>query len=337
MRRACAEAGVGVRTFLRYRAAPEATDGRKGPLTAPKHKLSASERAEVVRIATSPAFRDLPVAQIVPTLADEGRYVASEATFRRILREEKLATRRGRVRAAKNKRPAPLVARAPGQVFVWDVTYLRAEVRGTFYYLYLFVDLFSRKVVGWTVENEQNDTHAARVLSATFDAEGRPPDLFVHADNGSAQKGATMLATMQRLGIAKSFSRPRVSDDNAYAEAMFRILKYVPWYPDRPFRSLDEARAWVKRFVHWYNHDHKHGSLRFVTPAQRHVGDDAALLAARHDVYQRARASSPRRWSGATRNWSRPGPVALNPVRLDHVPEFAMTPLGADDISCHLS
>lgn len=278
-----------------------------------------------MRIATSPEFRDLPVAQIVPTLADRGEYVASEATFRRVLRAHDLAAHRGRTRAAKNKRPAPFVATAPKQVLVWDVTYLRSPVRGAFFYLYMFVDLFSRKVVGWAVEEEQNDEHAARLLAATFEAEGRPVDLVVHADNGSAQKGATMLATMQRLGIAKSFSRPRVSDDNAYAEAMFRILKYVPWYPSRPFRSLDEARVWVERFVRWYNHEHKHGSLRFVTPDERHTGADIEVLQARHQLYERARAATPRRWSRNTRNWSRPGSVALNPVRLDHVPDFMMS------------
>ena len=151
--------------------------------------------------------------------------------------------------------------------------------------------------------------------------------LVLHADNGSPMKGATMKATMDRLGVAASFSRPRVSNDNAFSEALFRTCKYVPGWPPRGFATIDEARAWVQGFVRWYNLEHRHSAIRFVTPDQRHRGDDQSLLANRHRVYQRARAARPERWSGNTRRWTPSGSVWLNPER----PEIGSEDHGAAD------
>ena len=131
----------------------------------------------------------------------------------------------------------------------------------------------------------------------------------------SPMKGATMLTTLQKLGIAPSFSRPGVSDDNAQAEAFFRTLKYRPGYPGKGFKTLQSVRAWVLQFVRWYNTEHRHSALKFVTPAQRHEGADIAVLVARKALYEEAKAANPGRWPGATRNWDRPATVWLNPVR----------------------
>ena len=139
----------------------------------------------------------------------------------------------------------------------------------------------------------------------------------LHADNGSPMKGATMKVTMERLGVIASFSRPRVSNDNPYSEALFRTCKYTPRWPTRGFATIDEARAWVMDFVRWYNTGHRHSAIRFVTPDQRHRGEDHALLAERHRVYQLARAAHPERWSGQTRNWQPIASVWLNPERPD--------------------
>ncbi len=138
---------------------------------------------------------------------------------------------------------------------------------------------------------------------------------MIHADNGGPMKGSTMLATLQRLGIVASFSRPSVSDDNPYVEAIFRTLKYRPGYPRKPFASLAAVTAWVDAFVHWYNTEHLHSALRFVTPEDRHEGRDFAILAERRKLYSRARAKTPRRWTGGTRNWTPIGAVVLNPIR----------------------
>ena len=178
------------------------------------------------------------------------------------------------------------------------------------------LDLFSRKVVGWEVHEEENAEHASVVVRKASLAEGRGlAPLVLHSDNGSPMKGATMLTTLHKLGIASSFSRPGVSDDNAQAEAFFRTLKYRPGYPGKGFKTLDAVRQWVLKFIRWYNTTHRHSALKFVTPAQRHQGADIAVLEARKALYETAKAAHPERWRGATRNWDRPDTVWLNPIR----------------------
>ena len=138
---------------------------------------------------------------------------------------------------------------------------------------------------------------------------------MLHSDNGAAMKGSTMLASMQNLGVMPSFSRPRVSNDNAYAETLFRTAKYCPLWPQKPFDTLVAARAWVQRFVQWYNEEHRHSGIRYVTPAQRHRGEAPELLQHRVAVYEAARKRQPQRWSGKIRNWTLPDAVWLNPER----------------------
>jgi transposase InsO family protein len=221
---------------------------------------------------------------------------------------------RGRARAPRRLAPPPShTAHGPCQVWTWDITYLPGPVRGLFYYLYLIVDLYSRKIVGWEIHERESAEHAAALVHRAVLAEGgidRP--LVLHADNGSAQKGSTLLATLQTLGIAPSYSRPRVSDDNPFSEALFRTCKYRPDYPVGGFESLPKARDWVLAFVHWYNTAHRHSAIRFLTPQQRHSGQDRAILQRRHRLYQQAKARHPRRWSGATRDWTPIGAVTLN-------------------------
>lgn len=310
---AASEAGLDPRTLERWRAGA-GDDERCGPRTVPRNKLSTSERERVVRIATSPEFRDLSPKQIVPRLADKGTYVASESTFYRVLRQEKLLAHRGRVAAACSRPRPEHCATAPCQVWSWDITYLRTQVRGRFFYLYLMLDVWSRKVVGWRVEEEECTDLASELLKTALKDENLVgKDLVVHADNGGPMKGATMKATMEKLGIISSFSRPRVSDDNPFSEALFRTAKYWIEYPRTPFASLDQARAWVAKFVAWYNHAHLHSGIAFVTPADRHARHDTAILIARRRVYERARRHHPERWSSATRSWESPTVVRLNP------------------------
>jgi transposase InsO family protein len=251
--------------------------------------------------------------QIVPLLADRGTYVASESTFYRVLHEEKLQHRRTRARPPA-KRPREHAADGPWQVASWDITYLRSHVRGGFFFLYLVEDIWSRKIVGWDVHDAESSELAAALVSRVRLSAGRDLRGWVlHSDNGGPMKGATMLATLQRLGVVPSFSRPRVSDDNPFAESLFRTMKYRPEYPAAGFATVDDARRWVAAFVRWYNHEHQHSGIGFVTPANRHVGADVEVLAARRDVYERARLRHPARWSHETRSWSRPAVVTLNP------------------------
>ena len=313
---ACEVVGLSPSTIQRWRAQGVGDDGRHGPKTTPANKLSRRERAEVLEVANSPEFRDLSPKQIVPRLADQGRYIASESTFYRVLREEKQLAHRGRAKPPVKRAPSERVATGPGQVWSWDITYLKASVLGTFFYLYLFVDVWSRKIVAAEVQPFECTDLASSMLTRAVEREGVGADeLWLHSDNGGPMKGATIKATMERLGVLASYSRPHVSDDNPFSEALFRTFKYRPNYPSRPFESLEEAQAWVDAFVAWYNHEHLHSSIGMVTPAQRHDGSDAAIREARRAVTADAVLRHPERWGGRTpRAWGAPSVVALNPT-----------------------
>jgi transposase InsO family protein len=313
LERACMAIGLRARTLQRWAGCDE--DGRHGPRHTPANALTPAERAAIVAVATSPEFRDMSPKQIVPQLADRGRYLGSESTFYRVLRAAQLQQRRGRARAPA-ARPRAHVATGPWQVASWDITYLRSHTRGSFFYLYVVVDVWSRKILGWAVHEVESADHASALIQRIRrDAGDRDLSGWVlHSDNGSAMKGSTMLATLQKLGVVPSFSRPRVSDDNPFIEALFRTLKYCPEYPSSGFASLDAAGAWVGRFVDWYNNAHQHSGIGYVAPAARHSGDDIKILAKRRAVYTRARRAHPTRWARHTRPWSAPQTVTLNPA-----------------------
>ena len=319
---ACEIAGIDLRTLQRWQAADGLVSGDGRPQAArpvPGHALSEAERAHLLAVANEPRFAAVPPARIVPMLADEGIYLASESTFSRVLKAHGQTAHRGRAKAPKAVRPPTThIATAPRQVWCWDMTYLPAQVMGRWFYLYLILDLYSRKIVGWEVHDVDHADHAAHLVRRTALAEGiaamgtKP---VLHGDNGSTLKATTVLAMLNWLGVKPSYSRPRVSDDNAYAESLFRTAKYRPEFPAKGFADLDQARTWAADFVRWYNCDHRHSGIRYVSPAQRHAGDDHKILAARHALYLRARELNPARWSGDTRNWVPIGAVTLNPER----------------------
>lgn len=316
LRKACQELGLSARTIQRWRESDGGEDGRHGPRRAPANKLSFEERQRILETVNSAEFRDVSPHQIVPRLADQGIYIASESTIYRLLREHEQLTHRERTRPASSRRPEEHVATAPCQVWSWDITYLRGPVRGSFYYLYMLEDVWSRKIVGWQVHEEESMELAASLFKDTCAWMGLDPDgLVLHSDNGGPMKGSTMLATLQKLGVVASFSRPRVSDDNPYSEALFRTLKYRPEFPSEAFTSLEHARAWTASFVTWYNTVHRHSAIRFVTPDERHHARDKQILSNRQRLYQRARENHPERWSGQTRNWEPVEAVTLNPIR----------------------
>lgn len=325
--KACQVVGLSPRTVQRYRQDGQIrADARKAAAArrVPANKLSEEERAIVLATANQPQYAHLPPGQIVPDLADKGRYLASESTLYRILRQENQLAHRNRSKAPRHERPEPLQASGPNQLWSWDITYLPTTVRGLFFYLYLFIDLYSRKIVGWEVYAEESAEHAASTFRKAYLREGvAGQELTLHSDNGSPMKGATMLGTLHKLGVETSFSRPSVSNDNAYSEAMFRTLKYHPGFPEKPFDTLEEARQWVAGFQHWYNEQHRHSALKFVTPAQRHRGEDREILRRRAALYEDAKAKCPERWSGNSRNWARPEMVTLNPQNRSAIQEEA--------------
>lgn len=176
------------------------------------------------------------------------------------------------------------------------------------------LDIFSRKIVGWSVHDQENSYYASQLVQEICQNEEiERHQVTLHSDNGAPMKGSTLLATLQTLGVSTSFSRPSVSNDNPYSESAFKTLKYCYFYPDKPFASLQEARQWVERFVRWYNTEHHHSALKFITPEQRHNGQSDEILARRKQVYRQAQQRHPERWSGEIRNWDLPNQVILNP------------------------
>ena len=316
-KKACEVLGLSIRTLQRWVINGE-TKADQRPLIerpAPSNKLSIAERTRIVEVCNQPEYASLPPSQIVPKLADTGEYIASESSFYRILKDVDQLHHRGRSKATKKRKaPTTHTATKPNQLWSWDISYMPSTVKGLFYYLYLVEDIYSRKVVGWEVHESESGQHAADLMGKTVLSERcfRTP-LVLHSDNGSPMKCYTLKAKLEDLGITPSHSRPRVSNDNAYSESLFRTLKYCPQWPSQGFATLEAAREWMSDFVRWYNHEHCHSRIKFVTPEQRHQGKDKEILTKRHAVYQRAKAQHPNRWSGSTRNWARICRVDLNP------------------------
>ena len=210
-----------------------------------------------------------------------------------------------------------LRADGPNQVWSWDISFLPTTVRGVWLYLYLVVDVWSRKVVAWDVAEREDPAIAADLVSRACLRERiskqRQRRLILHADNGSAMRAAaTLEVRLEELGVLRSFSRPRVSNDNPYSEALFRTAKYRPEYPSRPFADKEEACQWAAAFVHWYCHEHRHSAIKFVTPHQRHSGQAVAICERRTQLYEQARRRHPRRWSQSIRCWCQPDVVWIN-------------------------
>ena len=314
--KACEVVGISARSLQRWRRYPAGEDGRNQAAQnrRPANKLTDAERQEIIAVCNQPEYEYKTPHQIVPALADKGIYIASESSFYRVLRGAGQLAHRGKAKAPAHHKPEPVVATAPNQVWSWDITYLRSTISGVFFYLYMIVDIYSRKIVGWDVFETEDSEHASSLFYKAYLREGITGDeLVLHSDNGSPMKGATMLVTLRKLGVAPSFSRPGVSNDNPYSEALFKTLKYQPAYPQRPFGSVEEARQWVADFAEWYNEIHRHSEIKFVTPCQRHRGEDVEILEQRQCLYERMKKTSPGRWAGAVLNWQPVEEVNLNP------------------------
>jgi transposase InsO family protein len=313
---ACKELEINVRTLQRWtRHGGVEQDGRKGALRkAPANKLSEDERARVLETANSASYIDKPPSQIVPDLADKGIYIASESTFYRVLREAGQQKHRGRSAAPKKRVVCGHCATGPNQVWSWDITWLPGAVKGLYLYLCLIIDIFSRKIVGWEVYGRESSENASELVvkSAVSESPGGRP-FVLHSDNGSPMKGSSLLTTLHNLGVEASYSRPGVSNDNPYSESIFRTLKYRPAYPYRGFADIKASRKWVNDFALWYNGEHRHSGLNFITPNERHDGLGEGIMDRRKAVYEKAKEARPNRWSKNIRQMNLPEAVWLNP------------------------
>lgn len=322
----CQEAEISLRTYRRWVKDGEVlADKRPDSIhPSPANKLSDDEIKKILEICHRSEYVNLPPSQIVPRLADLGVYIASESSFYRILKQHGEQHHRGRSREQKQVHPSLTTHQAnnPKELWSWDITYFPSRVRGQFFYLYMIMDVFSRKIVGYEVYEQESGLFAAKLLERTVFAEKicqtRVP-LILHQDNGAPMKSYTFKAKMEDLGIISSYSRPRVSDDNPYIESLFRTVKYSQFWPSRGFENLTEARKWVQHFVNWYNHEHRHSKIGFITPQQRHCGQSDELMAQRRKVYQAARLKNPARWSREIRAWESTQTVYLNPDKKDSI------------------
>ncbi|MFK3872919.1 IS3 family transposase [Pseudoalteromonas rhizosphaerae] len=295
--KACELLGLTVRTVQRWIEADDMTDKRTSTKKRPPNRPTELERQRIINTVNSTEYGHLPASKIVPKLLDNGIWIASESSFYRVMKA---------VRA--------------NEVYTWDITYLPTSVKGQFLYLYLVMDIFSRKVVGWQVYDTQLSELAADLMKDICSREQiKREQVTLHSDNGSPMKGATLLATLQELGIVPSFSRPSVSNDNPYSESLFKTLKYRPEYPEKAFEDISAAREWVSGFVDWYNNEHLHSGIKFVTPNQRHLGLDKEILAKRQQVNDAAKLNNPSRWSGKSRDWSMINEVNLNPEKKEEM------------------
>jgi putative transposase len=319
-KKACELIGISQRTLKRWKdeKSPNEDQRPHAIRPTPKNKLSNEEVNQILHIVNLPEFKSLPPSQIVPNLADKGIYIASESTIYRVLEMNNLQHHRGRSQEPTKRPLSTHCAIGPNQVWMWDITYLPGPVKGIYFYLYLILDLFSRKIVGWEIWEEESAVNASLLVRRAVLKEqcrkSKQP-LVLHSDNGSPMKGSSLLETLYQLGITPSRSRPRVSNDNPYAESIFKTCKYRPNYPVNGFRDINEARNWVLKFTQWYNFEHKHSGIKFLTPNQRHSGLGDEILRKRKEVYEQAKSKHPERWSGKTRNWDLEQEVWLNPEK----------------------
>lgn len=309
--RCCEVLEISLRTLQRWERG-DITDRRKGSFKTVPRKLSVHERDGIISAVCSVEFRNCNPYEIVAIMAEKGLYLASESSIYRILREENMLAHRSNSRpAASNNRPPERVANGPNQVWCWDITYLRSSVSGLFYYAYVIIDIYSRKIVGWEVSDEESADVAVRLFMRIRQSRNLS-GIYLHSDNGNPMKGSTMLMLLYHLGIAPSFSRPRVSDDNPFIESFFRTVKYTPGYP-KCFTNEAHAREWFCDFVNWYNTEHRHSQIGYVTPEQRHSGSAEEIYKVRNRTYADAFEKHPERFSGKPRKWKGQDVVYLNP------------------------
>jgi len=288
-------------------------DKRKGSHKKVVRKIAPEKKIELLKVVNSAKYCDMSPYEVVPMLLDQGRYICSVRTIYRLLEKEDLIHQRdGSKKRQKRAKPPQRIASGPNMVWCWDITWLAAAIRGLFFYAYVIIDIFDRSIVGWAVHEEESDVHSRSL----FETLSRGEDIifeYLHSDNSSPMKGSTLMAFLDSLNVKVSFSRPRTSNDNPYIESLFKTLKYSSGYPIR-FKDIEHAREWMADFVNWYNTEHLHSSIGYVTPEQLRDGSAADIFKKRNEVMQRAKLENPECWgSRDTICWGAPEEVVLNP------------------------
>ena len=292
----CFYLGLSERTVQRWKK-EGLRDRRKNSKKKVARKLSAEEEQEVYEALCSDECKEMNPHEAFNYLLDKGIYIASESTFYRILSKRGALAHRTeeRISGESRHKPDELKAFAKNQVWMWDITWLKSPVTGIYYYAYVIEDLFDRSIVGWAIHEKESDIHSTELFESVCMRERAHP-LFVHSDNGNPMKGITLVAFYYRLGIIPSFSRPRVSDDKPIIESFFKTLKYTCGYP-KCFSGIGHAKKWFADFIHWYNYEHSHSGLQYVTPMQKRNGEHIIIYAKRNKTLEDARRKNPLRWN----------------------------------------
>jgi len=285
--------GVPRSSYYRHRGP---RPGLRRPRPPSSRALTAAERDHVREVLNSERFVDQAPRHVYATLLDEGIYLCAWRTMYRILHTHAEVRERRNVCRHPVYTAPELLATQPRQLWSWDITKLRGPVLWTYYYLYVIMDVYSRYIVGWMVMERESATLAEELIAETCQNEAIAPDqLTLHADRGSSMTSKTVAQLLLDLGVTKTHSRPHVSNDNPYSESQFKTLKYRPTYPER-FGSIQDARAWVRTFVGWYNHEHRHSGIGLLTPATVHRGQGETVRTARQAVLDAAYAAHPERF-----------------------------------------
>lgn len=313
---ACAALGIS-RASL-YRQTQPAKLGAVPTRARSPRRLSDFERQTVLDVLHSDEFVDQPPTEVYARLLSRGVYLASIRTIYRVLAADGESGERRAQRGPMTHAKPTLTATAPNQVWTWDITKLRGPFPGVFYYLYVVLDLFSRMVVGWLLAECESTELAKQLFAEAVARHGvEPGALVVHADRGSSMRSEGLAQLLASLGVARSFSRPHVSDDNAFSESQFKTLKYQPDYPDC-FGSPLHARGWCQEYFGWYNDVHQHSGLALFTPAEVFYGRVEEVAARRQVALDAAYAAHPERFPNGPPVARRPpSSVAINPLPVD--------------------
>ena len=297
IRPACQALGVPHASYYRWRRRAGAVVEAK-PRPRPVRALSAAEREGVLACLHEQRFQDRSPAAVYATLLDEGRYRCSIRTMYRLLEQRGESRERRDQLVHPRYRKPELLATAPNQLWSWDITKLLGPAKWTYFHLYVILDVFSRYVTGWMVAPRESAELAKRLIEDSCAKQNiQPGELTVHADRGSAMRSKPVALLLADLGVTKTHSRPYVSNDNPYSESQFRTLKYRPDFPDR-FGSIEDARAFCRRFFAWYNEEHRHSALGLMTPAMVHWGEAPLIRRQRQAVLDEAYRAHPERFVG---------------------------------------
>lgn len=299
VKRACEIVEISYHTYRRW-SSGNVCDRRKGASKKVPRKFSEEEKEILYQTANKEEYRDMTPGQIVPSLLEKGLYFGSERTLYRVLREKNALLHRSESRKPQRRyKPAELIAISSDEVYTWDITWLRTDVKGVFLFAYVVIDIFSRLIVGWCIEDCESPDYARNLYERIISNRKVKPK-FVHADNGGPMKGVSLVSFLQGMDIGLSYSRPRVSDDNPFIESFFKTTKYSARYPGH-FVNIASARKWFADFIDFYNTKHLHSGIGYVTPFQKHSGQDIAIFEKRQKTLNKAAKLHPNRFVNGPR------------------------------------